>query len=749
MFNFFKRSKSQKSKHKHEQKLQLPKHDGNASQLAASSACVAHTLETQSPTTTVQQYAHEGNHDRDNAAVYLTGGPHGRGTESGSIKNKQHSAPTAINFSPSDIIHGNGCSFGYENGIAIEFADEESDADGNAINECVQREISLPFQVRGEANGSTFQRSSSYRQNAALFESDMAKGRNKRRYQQQQQGKNLNNQQGQQHQTVNKDGHLLPKQTGNILEKQDKENVGKLGAAMSTENEVLQLDDKVFSNECNSNEDQGGKIVGSYADFQQQSYLMVDDVGGETAEDRDDKNSVVVLSLINKTSSTDRSDLNGSVSAVVENSTESAQSVTSPFPLTQTTVNGTPTDVERNEVLSSIHDSLVSQQYHEVEIYTSATTDINDDQSELVGSEIVTTEDVTSIKEMGQQPSKTSDSTNRSKRSGTPIHQPTLIVPSTPQNLTAQMKTDTFRDDTSDDKDIFYEAESVTPTSPLSSTCSGERYDKIIPSLSLIDDHNSNQSEPRTCPKKRVVFSDQLVIDGNPLSENEFRNDSSDDNKSTESINLESLAKNNDEHMHTVFPPGSTVNNKICENVVFSVNNERSAFNSDNSSILVNGPVDNSKHKIIDFRYDSSDTKNVNEKYDKTNQECEDNMKITSQITENEPSLIVEDIVSLPDVVQPTSIEKVTKQPFNTVDKINSEMKELVNQESRYSAKLEDAEKRASEAQIKVYELQQRLDDVKRDVSLKECNVERKLNSASFLIGNHASDEVPSLTTRL
>ncbi|XP_021711916.1 uncharacterized protein LOC110680426, partial [Aedes aegypti] len=51
--------------------------------------------------------------------------------------------------------------------------------------------------------------------------------------------------------------------------------------------------------------------------------------------------------------------------------------------------------------------------------------------------------------------------------------------------------------------------------------------------------------------------------------------------------------------------------------------------------------------------------------------------------------------------------------------------KELVNQESRYSVKLEDAEKRASEAQTKVYELKQRLDEVEREVSLKECNVDR------------------------
>ncbi|KFB47177.1 AGAP011049-PA-like protein [Anopheles sinensis] len=51
--------------------------------------------------------------------------------------------------------------------------------------------------------------------------------------------------------------------------------------------------------------------------------------------------------------------------------------------------------------------------------------------------------------------------------------------------------------------------------------------------------------------------------------------------------------------------------------------------------------------------------------------------------------------------------------------------KDLVNQECRYSAKLEEAEKRVNEANAKVYELQQKLDAVERDALLKEYNVER------------------------
>uniref|UniRef100_A0A182K590 Uncharacterized protein n=1 Tax=Anopheles christyi TaxID=43041 RepID=A0A182K590_9DIPT len=54
-----------------------------------------------------------------------------------------------------------------------------------------------------------------------------------------------------------------------------------------------------------------------------------------------------------------------------------------------------------------------------------------------------------------------------------------------------------------------------------------------------------------------------------------------------------------------------------------------------------------------------------------------------------------------------------------------SEGKDLVNQEQRYSAKLEESEKRVKEANVKVYELQQKLDAVERDALLKEYNVER------------------------
>ncbi|KAL9702154.1 hypothetical protein quinque_005672 [Culex quinquefasciatus] len=131
---------------------------------------------------------------------------------------------------------------------------------------------------------------------------------------------------------------------------------------------------------------------------------------------------------------------------------------------------------------------------------------------------------------------------------------------------------------------------------------------------------------------------------------------------------------------------------------------------------------------LIEFKYNSSDGSSATKLQNGHHKEAEkEESKRRSQslpILGNEPTLIAEDTISLPDVVQPSNADKATK-PFNTVDKLNSEMKELVNQESRYSAKLEDAEKRASEAETKVFELRRRLDEVERDASLKECNIER------------------------
>uniref|UniRef100_A0A1Q3FL54 Putative calponin similarity domain-containing protein n=1 Tax=Culex tarsalis TaxID=7177 RepID=A0A1Q3FL54_CULTA len=250
--------------------------------------------------------------------------------------------------------------------------------------------------------------------------------------------------------------------------------------------------------------------------------------------------------------------------------------------------------------------------------------------------------------------------------------------------------------------------------------------------------------------KKRVVFSEQLIIEGKPLQEFDLCNSSSASssaNSSTESLpnalNLEApsyeehLVQKSADRMQTESSPGSLVNNnnhKNSVNIVLSVcNDPPHAFNSDNSGISPSVPPPQSviietKPNLIEFKYDSSDDSSVTTLQNVHKEAEKEESKRRSQslpILSNGPiTLIAEDTISLPDVVQPSNIDKTAK-PFNTVDKLNSEMKELVNQESRYSAKLEDAEKRASEAETKVYELRRRLDEVQRDVSLKECNIER------------------------
>ncbi|XP_055530875.1 uncharacterized protein LOC129721845 isoform X2 [Wyeomyia smithii] len=750
MFNFFKRSKSQKSK----QKLQQPSSHGrgeNASQQSVPGACVANALETQRPST---QPLAQGAVDVDSRRrVDSTGEQNGSGEAGGSIKNKQHSPPTATSsgfISPSDIIHENGCSFGLQDGggIAIEFVDEEVEEaeEERVIDECVQqqrREHSLPLEARGERNDSTFQRSTSYNQRADLIECDMAKGRNKRRYQQQQQqqqhgskGSNQH-QQGQkqlgQNQVTSKESNLLSKKVDEELGKFDKAGAGKLFPICSTN---IGSKESTKNNESVSNEDRKVTAIRKDADLQRRPCLMDGDVNGGNVVDRKDKNSIVLCSGTNKPSTDSRV---GVVNVLTEKLTAAAQpTATSLLPLTQTKPSVVCAGSAVNELLSRSvsSQSPVEKDHHSASV--SGAAGIKDDLHQSpTNSELVTSKDVTSNKEMGQQSSKTSEPTTRSssRRSITPTHQPTAIPPP----LTILSKGDAFRDDSSDDRDVFYET-TESPSSPVTASLD----DKISSPLDSVIITENFSSETKISPKKRVVFSEQLVVDGKPSPESDLRNGfASEIALNLDPLSYEPVAKNNDEHMHVAasFSPSSHhVNNNHINGVnvllhsVGGGGGEQLAFNSDKSGISVCVPASIiAKPKLIDFKYDNSEPINGGgpdagfHKGEKEQSGNHASKEATPLIMKNGCSteLIVEDVISLPDVVQPTSIEKTAKQPFNTVDKINSEMKELVNQESRYSAKLEDAEKRASEAQTKVYELQLQLDEAQREVSLKECNVER------------------------
>nr|XP_029731880.1 interaptin-like isoform X2 [Aedes albopictus] len=766
MFSFFKRSKTQKSKQKH---------DASATKVAVPSACIANTHDAATPMRPLDQ--NDGVRDRVDAKVRPITDNGGSGGEGASVKNKQHPPPAATRFSPNDIIRENGRSFDFEDdtGSVIEFADADESDDGNAINEREEREdhTLLPLQLRGETNEPKSDQSASYNQNANLLESTMAKGKNKRRYQQQQQqqqnGKNLQHQQGHkqtsQHLQSNKDNHLLHKQTCAISEKTShKESTEKVSDTIDVSNvttqqteivsQVEQINGEVNHSEHNSNQEQKVKIVSKDTETEQRPCLTAGDVNGSNVEVHEDKNSIVVRSDTNKPSSGDHPEKDVSVTA--EDLTVTT-SVTSPFPLTQTTnshLTAITSEAGLNEILKSINNDSVSSQCPATELHQSTSIhEIKDGLRETTnGSGTVTSKDVTSLKEMGQTPSKPGEPASTNRRSLTPNRQSPCPVSETRTQplLSVQVKQDASRDDISDDRDVFYEAtESLSPVPnaapvdnrnpavpPFSAVKGAEQEKPALPKAII----SAPQSEPRVSPKKRVVFSDQLIIDGNPTQEYDLRNDSV-SSASTESIpnalNLEPpryehVVKNNDEQMHgESLPPGSFVFNQSANEVVSSVDNnvEQSAFNSDKSGIFTSVvPMIIVKPKLIEFRYDRSDPSAQQNGHSEEEKEKSQPTVINGdkELIENGTTLIVDEIISLPDVVQPTNIDKASKQqPFSTVDKINSEMKELVNQESRYSAKLEDAEKRASEAQTKVYELKLRLDEVEREVCLKECNVDR------------------------
>ncbi|XP_065086929.1 interaptin-like isoform X2 [Ochlerotatus camptorhynchus] len=770
MFSFFKRSKNQKSKQKH---------DASASKVAMPSACVANALETQptSPIATPMRLLdqEEGAGNRVDAKVRPTAENSGSGGEGESVKNKQHPPPTAARFSPNDIIRENGRSFDFEDGTGsvIEFADAVETDDEDAINECEQREDLklLPLQIRGETNDPNSEQSASYNQNANLFESTMAKGKNKRRYQQQQQqnGKNLQNQQGQkqagQNQHPNKDNHLLKTQTDGICEKQNTVTVEKVTQPAENVTKVQEINGEVNHSEHISNEEHKVKIVSKDTDSEQRPCLTAGDVNGNNVEVHEDKNSIVVRSDTNKPSYGDQQHDHSrrpddGVSVTAEDTTV-ITSVTSPFPLTQTVQNDLTTvvgDAGVNELLKSINNDSVPSQCPATELHSSAITishEIKDGLRDTInGSETVTSKDGTSDTEMGQQPSKPSEPASNNRRSLTPNRQLSSTISESPQRqlLAVQVKQDASRDDISDDRDVFYEA--TESLSAVFNPSSLDKSDPAVPCSAIIIKPaaqekspppkaiiSAHPGEPRVSPKKRVVFSDQLIIDGNPSQEPDSRSDSV-SSASTESLpnalNLEPpryehVAKNNEEQVHAKSSSYESLVFNNSSNEVLSVGNsvEQSAFISDKSGISPSVPMIMSKPNLIEFRYDHSEPSaqpngHLEEEKEKSQLTVINGDKeLTTAMIENGTDLIMDEINSLPDVVQPTNIEKATKQPFNTVDKINSEMKELVNQESRYSVKLEDADKRASEAQTKVYELQLRLEEVEREVSMKECSVDR------------------------
>ncbi|XP_050098709.1 ankyrin repeat domain-containing protein 26-like isoform X2 [Anopheles aquasalis] len=333
--------------------------------------------------------------------------------------------------------------------------------------------------------------------------------------------------------------------------------------------------------------------------------------------------------------------------------------------------------------------------------------------------------------EMGQQPSRTvagseqQRSAVRSSKSKSP--QPAPLPPPRGQRTngsgTHQAGTATEidgpGDDTSDDRDVFYEAtETLVPVSTVPAIASniagvnggelvaraaGTSPEPIRASLVL----KIAEAEPLGAAERKQKRQVSFRLTQNGSDDVEVTNvmiDSDDDSGESGVSDGEQTEANgggDDDNSdatvrRTPDARGGTPN--------------RNAFSEKRDS-------------FIEFQYDRSSAGDggVPEKDGKK----ADNgvVPVESMMPLSPATTVIEDSVnaSLPDVVRPTSIEP----PFGTVEKLNSEMKDLVNQESRYSAKLGESEKRANDANAKVYELQQKLDAVERDASLKEYNVER------------------------
>lgn len=702
MFSFFKRSKSQKSKQKQERKQQQPlqQHDGNALKVVSPGACVSNTLETQLPLPLVQKPADGAYDDDEGGERKLSADRSGeREAKHESVKNKPYSPPTATCFSPSDIIRENGCSLALEDntGGVIEFADEDTNeeiAERNAtINEREQREDLRAR--RGETSKPTPEQSSSSNQNATPLECAMAKGRNKKRYQQHQGGKNCNQQQQQQGQKQsnlanNVSHHLLPEETKNSdvgIHKVKVENVvppnvttAKVtGPTEHVDAAVPKSATKVNHDDHISKEETKVNLVSEEVGFEQKlSCLTTSDVKDNNIEKHEDKNSIGPRSVCDELSLNDHpdpSDVGDDVCVIAENQTACcpptiSQSATSPLPLTNT-----PVGADVNGSLDGSEPQCPATELHSSAIATPCDID-NDGLHEKTNcSEIVAIEEVPADKEMGQQPSKPSETANNSRRSPHYQH----------QQLIVQVNQDASRDDTSDDRDIFYEAtESLSPQlSPM--VVEGDGKAELFAPLKTII--SSNQNVSRASPKKRVVFSDQVLINGKPCQEFDLRNIVS-VSESTESLpnalNLEQQSYeqvaeySDDEPMHDECSPSSLVNNNNDNGVklVLSVgNNEHQpAFNSDKSGISPSVPSFIPNHKLIEFQYDSSDSKVLQNGHPEEEEKSkyQPQTDLLPLVVEN--VLVGEDIISLPDVVRPTNIEKAAKQPFNTVDKINSEM---------------------------------------------------------------------------
>ncbi|XP_035789832.1 uncharacterized protein LOC118465575 isoform X2 [Anopheles albimanus] len=349
--------------------------------------------------------------------------------------------------------------------------------------------------------------------------------------------------------------------------------------------------------------------------------------------------------------------------------------------------------------------------------------------------------------EMGQQPSRTvagseqQRSPVRSSKSISPPPAPPAPPPrghrtngSVPSGAGTITVADGPGDDTSDDRDVFYEATetlpSVSPSPIIPSADSnteatvpvGTAPEPIRASLVLKIAEAEPVGAAERKQKRQVSF--RLTQNGSDDVEvtNVMIDSDDDDDESGESgVSDGEQSEGNGSEQRAGHDGDGDSDSATVRRTVHDVRGGP-AFGVQPPAATRNAFREKRRESFIEFQYDRS----AGEVEDKKPVDKGAGVPVAEPggMPATTNGVLIEDSVnsaSLPDVVRPTSIEP----PFGTVEKLNSEMKDLVNQESRYSAKLGESEKRANDANAKVYELQQKLDAVERDASLKEYNVER------------------------
>uniref|UniRef100_A0A336LC37 CSON006565 protein n=1 Tax=Culicoides sonorensis TaxID=179676 RepID=A0A336LC37_CULSO len=289
--------------------------------------------------------------------------------------------------------------------------------------------------------------------------------------------------------------------------------------------------------------------------------------------------------------------------------------------------------------------------------------------------------------------------------------------------------------------DIFYEA---NDNSNLQSYISLENLSQL-PNDELnnsnsdrdISDNNKNNKVPLV-----QCEDDEFDL----INDNDDDDDDEIPSTYEEAQSISILVKDDEFCENIVQPPTNNLTKENHENEINEKNNFNSAFNDDHdhdknneenlikitqknneTSIYAINSLENTENQLsndenqIKIETEEKNCENIHS-FENTSDESEENSLNTN--LNNNKNLYMEDTISLPDIIESshhTGINglgdelKIDEKP----DKIAHEMRDLVNQESRYNVQLEAAEEKALAAQQKVNELKAQIYNLEREISNK------------------------------